>query len=424
MWRSTKLNLATEHCPRALDFYEAGEPYSRDIFAVGVAAHDILEAIGKETAKQGVYLDESASDKVAGEACERLITEGRTFGEFQEGPLLANSVFDGRDLALAYQRDVPLSPQFRYEEEAAINREGLSCPSRGAYLGARIDAVGTVQPGLDDWDEDGEGGPILEIRDFKSSWVARRNELETVQRKIQAVTAWAKWGSGHECLRLVVVNFRLKESYPLDVYPGTPEGESILRQWRDDIDRAIEAVDYKLPDGLRPAVPGVGCLGCPFLSRCSSARGYLSPVYGTAEPVELARAYAVSNAIAEQLKAAAMRAAANGPIEIEDGVVGYVAQSERVLSRDAPDKLIEWWLARARPQSLEQALSMLPGLLAQLKIGRAQAEALLTSLHRGSKEERERRAQRLEKITATKTVRKFGVFRGQSEEITKNEPDA
>lgn len=411
-WRSTTLSLASKHCPRALDFYEAGAPYDRGVFAVGTAAHAILEEIGKASVAAGHWLLADEAGELVRETCERLIREGRDFEGVKEPPLPSEAVWRGRDLALAFQDSRMLSAKYRYEIGLAVNRDWQLCPfDAGAWLRCRIDSVGTKMP---DWFEDDQGGPILEVIDYKSSYAARDGEVSSLQRKIQGVLSWLAWGEGHDALRLVVVNFRLNREYELIVYPNEPEGTRVMERWRRDIESEIRAREAQRgPDGSRPAIPGVGCFGCPYLQQCADAQSYLAPVHGSADPEELARRYAVLLAQLEAIEEPLRLAAIEEPIQIPGAIVGYAMKEQAKLLPSAPEILAAEWLRSTKPGDLEAAKAGLPGLVHALKPGLAQAKALLTHLHKGSEEERDKRAELLQSITGSRHASEFGVHRGE-----------
>lgn len=409
-WRSTTLGIASKHCPRALDFYEAGAPYDRGIFAVGTAAHAILEAMGKASAASGQWLQGDEAAELVRRECERLITVGRDFEGVPEPPLPSEAVWRGRDLALAFVDQRMLQPGYRYETGLAVNSSWQLCPfGPGAWLRARIDCTGTRMP---DWFEDDAGGPILDVIDYKSSYAARDGEMSALQRKIQGVLAWLAWGEGHDALRLVVVNFRLNREYELIVYPHEPEGARVMERWRRDIESEIKAREAQRgEDGRRPAVPGAGCFGCPYLQQCPEAQAYLEPVHGTASTEDLARRYAVARAQAEALEEPLRIAAMEEPIQIPGAVVGYESQEQKTLERLPGAELLasEWWKS-TKPRDLGAAMASLPGLIHAMKPGRAQAESLLTHLHKGGDEERDKRAALLAQISGTRHVSQFGIY--------------
>jgi hypothetical protein len=411
-WRSTTLQLVSNHCPAALTFYEQGLVTDRSQFLVGTAAHAILEEIGKASAAAGHFLDIDESEAVADRVCEALTTTGRDFEGTLEPPLPSEAVFRGRDLALAYQIDSPLAPDFAYEEGLAVTREWLPCTfGREAWLRCRLDARGTRLP---DWLEDDGGGPMLVIRDYKSAWSAGENQTRTIQRKIQAVLAWDRYGKGHDGLRVEVVNFRLRQSFEIEIYPNTPEGARVLSQWRRDIEMEIRAREQQvLPDGSRPAVPGAGCWGCPYLFRCEAAQNFLGEVYGLDDPETLAIRYAVLEAALDELKVALKEATDEGPIEIPGAVVGTLPKERRTLKKEAPERLAGLWLKKTSRSGPEGAIATLPGLLQALAPGVENAEKLLTHLHKGNSEEIDKRHQILAGLVTTKVARSFGVHRGE-----------
>jgi hypothetical protein len=412
-WRSTTIRMAEEHCAAALDYHDRSEPYDRSGFAIGTAAHAVLEDVGKESARRGDYLRDGEADEVAYATCRRLMSEGRNFEGEAEPPLPPAKVYAGRDLALSYQAVYPLPPTHRYEEPLAVTRDWLPCPyGPTAWLRGRIDAVGTEVPGSRWWeDEEGAdaGGPTLIVSDYKSSWIADEEELRTLQRKIQAVLSWDRWGEGHEMLRLVVVNFRLQREYALTVAPRTPEGETVMSRWRRDITEAISAWS-----GPRIPSPGPGCFRCPYLlGACKPAQEYLWKAYGTEDAEDLARIYAVAEAARDSLKPPLLEATADGPLSVDGAVIGTVAKTERSLSGDAHEKLAAAWNRRARDASLETEAARVPGLLKALGIGVAQAESLAKHLHPkgGGEEAMAARRRLIESVTATRVQRRFGVHR-------------
>jgi PD-(D/E)XK nuclease superfamily protein len=419
-WRSTTLQMASDHCPKTLDFLEAGASYPREVFHVGTAAHACLEDIGKATVKLGRWLDAEEAEKVARETCAGLIAKGREFEGEWEPPLPSSSVWQGRDLALRYQAEKPLSPKYQYEATLAVSRDFLPCPSarskiilpgepkEGPWLTARIDAHGTSLPSEEWWEDEADAGPVLEVLDFKSSWRADESALYDIQRKIQAVLAWAHWGEEHEALRLVVVNFRHGKSYDTSVYPRTPEGAAVMARWRRDIETEIEA-----REGERIAAPGACCFGCPYLAQCPDAQAYLPRVYAASDPEDAARCFAVNLAVADSIEPGLRRATEEEPIKVPGGFVGTKIGFERRLTDDAPQALAEFWLAQAKPANFEQLKAMLPGLLAGAGVGTGQATKLLKKYLRKEKEDIAKREALLETLTRRAVRPKWGVHKGE-----------
>lgn len=412
VWRSSTLQLVAETCPKALDFLEADAPYNRDIFSVGTAAHAALEDCGKKTVEIGRWLSPEESAEVMQGTCEKLISEGREFAGKKEPPLPPDKVWAGRDLALRYQKDSPLSPKYTYEKTLGVTKDFLPCPSKGAWLACRIDAFGTFEPGDDGgwFDESNLAvGPILRVRDYKSKWTADKSELNTTQRKIQAVIGWAHFQDGHEALELEVVNFRTGRSHKIMILPRTPEGAEVLERWKEDIRSEIKALE-----GPRIASPGACCMGCPYINQCADALAYLPRVFGSANPEEMAKSYAVNLAVAASMEQALRRATADEPIAIPGGFIGAKLGSERKLTDEAYRMLAEFWIAQAKPSSFEQLTAMLPGLLRSLKIGTGNARALTEKYLQKDSEKIIQREAFLESVTKVRLKPKWGLHRGEA----------
>lgn len=420
-WRSTTLNLAARHCAAALDFYEAGAPYEREHFAVGVAAHACIEEVGRAAVAAGHLLSTKESERAMEAVCREMIERGRDFEGEREPPLHPDDVFRGRDLALSFVRDVPMDPGGQYEQVAAVNRQWIACPPEGAWLTARIDHVVTKAPGLaldaelDDEQADA-AGPVLRVSDFKSAYSADDGELYTVQRKIQALTAWATWGAGHDVLQIVVVNLRLRRLFDLIILPRTEDGEKLMARWRRDVELWAEGLErMKLPDGSRPATPGAGCCGCPYLSHCEPAKRFLRTTKGDWSAKRLAEELAVLEARRDVLRDALKEATDEAPIEIPGGFVGSLVKEQETPKREAPEILAALWTRRLQGRDAEGVLAAFPGLLGSCGLGKAQYEAALRHLYDRSKEEQERKRRTLAAMLTKKVVQSFGVHRGADE---------
>jgi len=413
-WRSTTLSLAEQRCPAALTYAEQGRPYDRRMFAVGSAAHAVLEEIGKVSAAAGRFLDTLEAEEVARVTCGELIAFGRDFEGDREPPLPSDLVWRGRDLAMSYVKDCPLPYDARYEEGLAVDREWRPQPyHEDAWLRVRIDRHGTALPS---WLDDDEGaGPILEVADYKSAWTADEAELQTIQRKIQAVMSWDRWGADHEALRLVVVNFRLRREFETMVFPNTPEGAAVLARWRSDIETEIRAREEQVGfDGERVATPGGQCYGCPYLGGCAPAQEFLRSVYGSSEPLSIAYAYAMAEA--EMRRVAGTTAApgplrfatAEEPLQIDGAQVGTVIEMQRALTPDAAEVLGEAWIRKIRTGEAEAQQATMPGLIQALGVGVQQAENLMRYIH---PKDRDAQARALAPILTEKSKRRFGVHR-------------
>jgi hypothetical protein len=412
-WRSTTLGLAEKHCPRALDFYESGAPYDRDVFAVGVAAHAVLESIGLASVAAGRYLEPEEAEAASRAVCEDMIANGRDFEGEPEPPLPSAAVWAGRDLAIAFQREIPLPYDFKYEHGLAVNRDWQLCPyGPEAWLRARIDSHGTE---LASWMDEGDNWPTLVVDDYKSSWASDERELDSIQRKVQALLSWRAWGEGHEVLKLRIVNLRQRRTFETTILPNTPEGAAVMERWRLDVESEIKAREVQVGrDGRRPASPGARCLGCPYIAQCDAARETLPLLFSSDDPVQIATAYALAVAVVGRFKGPLKQATAEGPIEIDGALVGAVPKEIRILKPAAPEKLAALWAKKVNPPDLETALAALPGLFLTLGLGVEQAERLVAH----AVQDKEARVRTLAPLLGTFVKRLFGVYKSSAPKST------
>ena len=157
-------------------------------------------------------------------------------------------------------------------------------------------------------------------------------------------------------------------------------------------------------------------MGCPYLSQCEPAQTHCALVWGGADRQILARVYAVADAVLEHVKGPLREACSEAPVELDDCSIGYHLEEQRALRREAAETIVFRFLERAKPASQEHLQAMLPGLLRELKLGVAQAEAVTKYLFEGSGAEvRERRARFLSGLIETNKVRKFRIVREEAE---------
>jgi hypothetical protein len=418
--RSTTLKLVGSACPHALDHYEAGAPYDREIFAPGIAAHAVLQAVG-EAVSAGRDVSDGVTEKIADGVVRQLVTVGRSFDGVPEPPMSVDSAVKGRDIALRYLVFHPLSPSARYEHGFEVDRNWRPVPynsENGWYRGA-LDVIDV----LDNADEEGNGGQIVEVLDFKSAWPTDADELETVQLRGQAAIAVAYHPTA-AIVRRTVANLRTGATYSADL-PLDDEGLATIGRWRQDADLQIIQADHRGPDGKRPARPGGGCVACPYVGRCGPARAFFADTLAAnaaGAPVtreQLGARYAVATGIADHLGKLAKAAARNAPIRLPDNrYVGYAPTERRKARADAPQVLAQAWHKvpagdaadwnAAHPEEL--------GLLTAVKLGAGNIDAALVQLvpsAHGDDTWKERRAELAERLTETVGASEFGIHRAE-----------
>lgn len=375
-YRPTALKMASRHCPRTISHLEAGDQYDRSPYASGVAAHAVLQVVGEATERAERTLEAQEVDRAAGAVCQALIERGRLFDGLPEPPFPADRVWGGRDVAMAWLTDNPISPGGSYEVGIAATVDWRPCPydSQLARLRAIVDVLRTDQEG----DEESSWQAIT-LRDYKSSWACDESELQTLQLRGHAVLAWIHFPDV-DVIRREVVNLRTRKTYGGDfeheLQLGNDADVAKLRRWRDDLQATMDSYDRmaELGGGRLPANPGAGCDGCPFLPQCVEGLDYIerasavSP-YGT--PQERARGFAVASAVAAGLKERLQRDTEEAPIEIDGALVGTIGKEGRAASALAFGTLYEHWLANGG--SLSEG--GVRGLLKALKLGLGNIEA-------------------------------------------------
>ena len=317
--RPTILKTYLNHCPTAVDHYLAGVPIDRSHpvrFAIGTAAHEVLHAIGE------------GRDVAA--LCERLIAVGRT-GSDKEGPLPADDVFAGRDLAHRWaEREHPV-----FEVDAEIVTvapfpEGATFERRFAFddtwtptgwdsdecdRRTRIDVVHVAEEG---GDEDGPGSMVATVTDYKSSWQDDASALDTLQRRFQAVCAYLAHPEVAG-IRMQVANLRRGAIYARTIWLDE-EGVALLEQWKADIDTVCRAVNVT----PRPARVGAGCYRCRYAHQCTPAREYVASLAG-GDRGEVVRSWLAASGMTKALDSKVRSATVDAPIDIDGKTIGMVA---------------------------------------------------------------------------------------------------
>jgi hypothetical protein len=386
--------MVSEYCPRALDFYDAKEPYDRSIFAVGVAAHAFLEAEAAAADVPGGHAD---FDAVA----IALATKGRSFDGDPEPPMPAEAVEAGRALALSWLEEHPIDFDCTPEKGYAVNKDwqAVKYSSPDAYYKGILDLVYDANV-----EEEEYSMSVVVARDYKSSWRDGAATLDSTQMKGQALLLRAVHPDV-QAIRLEVANLRTGGIYGKTILLDE-EGEALFARWRQELDLAIAASDARREDGLRPARPGSGCLGCPYLLRCEEARGYMR---GTVLAEQHARQavgirLAVAEAMVAELTKAAKVLAAEEPILLPTGYVGYKAQVKRKVRDEGIERMAMAWFDTLDDKVL--------GFLKAIGLGATAVDKASKVLHpftRGDTEWKAKREAFVESILTDETVSTFGV---------------
>ena len=394
-YRSTTLRNFTRHCPAALGFYEAGAPIDREIFATGIAAHAVLERLGRRARDLGRPCNEAEAAAVAQATTRTLIAEGRSFDGVPEPPLSPDDATAGRDLALDWHREHPESPTALYEQGLAMTLEGEACAyddPRARYKGA-LDVLDRTEEGDEEW-----SGVVVTVEDHKSSWAADESELDSTQFRGYVVLAWLHHPDA-DLIRYTVNSLRMRARWSREIYPGDPEGRATLERWRRDVLLACDAADR-----TREARPGAGCMGCSYIYHCEH-------VTIAADGADAAVRFAAIEALRDAAGRDARLMAAESPIIIPGGAVGYHAKEKRTPTDDAYRTLALTWcnVSVEREDAWCAENGDILGLLKAMRMGVSQLDAIAKVLY--GRGEQAARADFLDAVTTTVVDRRFGVER-------------
>lgn len=295
--RSTSLKMGNS-CPRSLDFYEADTPYDRDHFQAGIVAHVILEEIALAV-NRGAKPDEY--EDIARKACQALMRDGREHVGNPEPPIPEEPVEEGYGLAMGWLERHELLPDDRPEIGIAVS----ATPANDGWPICSFTDPDFRLRGVMDlvriYDEQTEefGGRVLEVLDYKSSWVADSRELDTIQRKTQAILVldWARRNRlEFDCLRLSVGNLRDRNIYSRDLWFDDDDTFELIATWRRFLSYLMTALDKQAVDDNgkrrpRPTNPGPACVYCPYKPHCDEGRTYSITTTGLEDVERAARAY-------------------------------------------------------------------------------------------------------------------------------------
>ena len=409
MHRSTTLNTMLRNCPRAIDHYDAHVPIDREVFQYGIAAHAVLEAIIRNPDK--------SPEAVAESVVRELVTNGRSFYGHAEPPMDVHAATEGRDVALGWlARDFDgIDPRWQAETMLSVDRNWTPCEHRNAWLHAIIDVTGPCT--YEDEEMAVEG--VLH-RDWKGSWVTSADDLQTLQIKIQTCLVAAN-NPDAAFIRRQVTNLRTGQTFSEDLWLDD-EGRETLAQWRIDVGHVCAQAEAVGPDGRRVARPGPRCGGCPYVLSCSDATQGL-PMGWTCDRDEytdidqLARYYAIIDAMRTEMAKTLRHATKEGPIAVDGGTVGYSTRETRESAPGAAEALVRAWVQPTDWPAWERENAAVMGLLAAIQPGASSVKSVGTILYPGRgptklADFKDRRAQLENETLTTKIGTVFGVTKG------------
>lgn len=372
-YSSSTIKLFDKHCPAALGFREGKTPEFRDMYQAGIAAHAVLQTVQEKDAKEF-----AAQSKVADAVVQELITNGRTYRGQYEPPMSPSDALSGRDIALSWLEFNGLPDNGIAEREYVINVGGLE-------FAALIDLVYEQDRGGEDYEL-----PAVVARDYKTSWIAREDELDTLQRKGQAVVVWRH----HPDVRVIVqevVNLRLGATYEREILLDD-EGTAMLQRWEQDIAQVCMATD-----ATREARPGLNCIGCPYVLACEDAAKLLAPGVCSGLPADR---WAFAKAVLAEIEPQLREQAKEGPVYDSFGVaLGYQRKERRVVKSSAPAAVVDHWYPTGVPDNVS-------GLLMAANLGVSNIQSIAKALY----PEKSRKNERLDFLDACLSTEPYAQF--------------
>lgn len=399
--RSTQVRLFLEQCPAALTLYDEDRD-DRAIYATGVAGHDVLHGIG-------LFADKDP-EEVAQVVVKRLISTGR-HGIDAEGPLEPDAAFAGRDIVLRWIHqiggDPHPHPHAHYEAGLGFRVEGgvwhlTKYGEGGSHFKIRPDVVYPLHlSGEEGW------GVGIVTRDYKTSWAARAETLDTIQLRAQAVAVWH--ARKHfirmepDFIRREVVNLRSGAVYTADTWMDGA-GRATIDRWGKDILTTIAAIN----EGNREPRVGAHCLKCPYVAHCDARKDAANdPLDDDLET--LAREYVLAEAWRKDLQKRLRKATQEAPIDVgDDTIVGFIGKPTRTPADDVHKLVWDEWSGDLELDGA--AHSTARGMLRAMHVGKTQLEHLAKAVIPDGDDKKSRRAAWVDKMTKPVIARKFGIW--------------
>lgn len=321
-YHPTTIKLHDNHCPHAVELWKQGVKYDRSIFHTGVVAHAVLEKIGLHPDKEPQEL----ADRIV----ENYCSDGRAYDGVPEPPAPLEDALQGAKLALEWHARHPVPPTeegITHEHPFAFDQEWnpVKYESKKARFKTLLDVVEVHQ----EYDEaTDEVYTKAIVRDYKTSWMATKDELDSFQRRCQAVVVWLTYKP--DIIILEIANLRTKGVYTkeLNIHFET----DTLEEWKNDIELAIKTLDNKLNPN-----PGMGCIRCPYSPRCE----HFDEMYRSEDIIKkyIAAKEVIRN-LEPQIKLATKD---QPPTKMTLGTIGYITKERKKILPSAKETLLQEW---------------------------------------------------------------------------------
>jgi hypothetical protein len=390
---STSLRTLARGCAHALDFMERGVAGDDHVFAAGVAAHAVLDAVHREI-NTGRGMRQQIAERIAAGVLAKLTLEGRTHNGRAQPPLPLERAKVGIEIALRYlASDYTLPEGARAEIGLAVDGDWEPCDyhdPKALYRGI-LDVCGVYEE---------EGGHVIAyVRDYKSAWTTGPDAPDTLQMRGYVLLLLAHLPTLFPDVEVVdwvrreVINLRTGATFEVTDDLNSYVAET-FDLWRAEIGALARAM--KRTKAPRPANPGPACMGCLYRRACDVADPAAKDIEGTA------RRYAAFKAHAEQLEAVLREATANDPLEVNGRLLGWRATPKTIARREAGPKLYELFTGEAPHGAGRTLLQYLAKAVGGVKLA-------VKSLHPGS-DGKDARVALYADLTDTVRGRKWGFF--------------
>ena len=340
----TALGTAARHCLRALDHRDNGTPRDETMFAAGITAHAVLETAHIHARQTGeCAVPRWHLDEIALQVSKRLATEGRVYDGRNQPPMPMVQVQEGAALGARFAAIHPFDLDAEPEQVLAVdeNWNPVDPKSKTAIARGVIDVLKPAHEVEIDPD-DGLTATVLCVDDYKSAFHAGDAELDSPPMRLYALLAKAHHPEVN-AIQMRIRNLRTTQTHSRWIWIDDDSGGSaMLERWRSDVMAQREIMSYRGPDGKRPASPGVGCVGCPYLLHCDAAQPMLV-AKNIQTPEELANLYAVATATREATKSLLLDVCNDGYIQTDKGRVGFIVKPEAKARDDVHEILLAKW---------------------------------------------------------------------------------
>ena len=333
----TSLQTMSRHCLHALDHRDNDTLRDERYFAAGTTAHAVLEAFHRWTlAHPNIEMSPSARDEIAHKVVLHLASEHPGYRGKPSPPLPLDRVQEGRDIAVIWSISHPV---FKGEPEVAIacdsNWRVTTDRQLTAYRGI-LDSR-DYEDGVEIDPDDGITANILTIDDYKTAWHTSEEECDSKQQRFYGLLALALYPQTTLLIRRIH-NLRTGQTFERPLWIDSA-GEATIDRWRREVEEARAVASIRGPDGNRPATPGAGCVGCPWVRSCKPAASILEDV----DPTTMAIRFAVTRATVESLAEQVKQACEHGAIPVPGGTVGYKHVTSNVFGKDGATNTVAAW---------------------------------------------------------------------------------